>query len=816
MTSLFLCLGARAQRTEVLLEDDWRFYLGESDEAYSVSFDDSLWETVSIPHDWAITGPFDRSIDLQKVAVSQNFETVETWKTGRSGGLPYIGTGWYRRTFDVPQGRDAILLFDGAMSEARVYVNGKEVCFWPNGYNAFHCDVTDVLNPDGRNNVLAVRLENKPESTRWYPGAGLYRNVHLITVNPVHVPVWGTSVTTPCVSEDYASVCLETRIDGAATGQKVRLNTRIMDPEGKFVCERENELVGDGVRQDFLVENPSLWSPENPALYVAETKVFMGQEQVDEYETRFGIRSVEFVPEKGFFLNGVNRKFKGVCNHHDLGPLGAAVNVSALRHQLEMLKDMGCDAIRTSHNMPAPELVDLCDEMGFMMIVEAFDEWDIAKCRNGYHRFFNEMAQDGVKWAEKDLVNMIHHWRNNPSVVLWSIGNEVPNQWKPDGREVALWLQNICHKEDPTRRVTCGMDGVDGVLGNGMAAAIDVPGFNYRSFRYRELQDRLPQGFILGSETVSAVSSRGVYKLPAERRYSYEYDDHQCSSYDLEACSWSNIPDVDFALSDDYPWVLGQFVWTGFDYLGEPTPYDTDAWPNHSSMFGIIDLASIPKDRFYLYRSVWNTQSPTLHILPHWNWSKGDVLPAMVYTSYPSAELFVNGVSLGVRTKVKDNLTEGGKEERVDLRYRLVWEDVAWERGEVKVVAYDENGNPADSRTVCTAGKPHHIVLTTERNTLVADGKDLAYVTVSVVDRDGNLCPMDDREITFSVSGAGSFCAAANGDPTCLDLFHTGKMHAFSGKLTAIVRSSESAGAVNIKASAKGLRSSTLTITVKK
>lgn len=826
---LLYSLPSNAQRQETLLEDGWKFHLGDVPEASAPGYNDSAWQDVTVPHDWAIYGPFSRDHDLQNVAVTQNFEKKASLKTGRTGGLPYVGTGWYRRTFDVPAGKRAILLFDGAMSEARVYVNGREVCFWPYGYNAFHCDVTDALNPGGQDNVLAVRLENRPFSSRWYPGAGLYRNVHLITAEPVHVPVWGTYLTTPHVSKDFASVHLEIKVDGVPdnVGKDLKVSTRIVGPSGEDVAEKTfagGLNHGLPVEQNFIVENPRLWSPEDPSLYRAVTEVYMAGILVDVYETRFGIRSVEFIPEKGFYLNGSPRKFQGVCNHHDLGPLGAAVNVAALRRQLTLLKDMGCDAIRTSHNMPAPELVDLCDEMGFMIMIEPFDEWDIAKCTNGYHRFFNETAPDGRTWAENDMVNMLHHWRNNPSVVLWSIGNEVPTQCSPDGYKVARFLQDICHREDPSRKVTCGMDQVTCVLENGFASMIDIPGLNYRTFRYKEAYEKLPQGFILGSETASAVSSRGVYKLPAEKRLGYRYDDNQCSSYDLEACAWANIPDVDFALADDYGWTLGQFVWTGFDYLGEPSPYDTDAWPNHSSMFGIIDLASIPKDRYYLYRSVWNRDAHTLHILPHWNWEghEGENVPVFVYTDCPEAELFINGVSYGRKRKMPSGysadgshvgLTEGRQLEPVEGRYRLMWPDAVYQRGEIRVVAYNDAGEAVAEQSVRTAGRPHHIELSADRTSVSADGKDLAYITVKVVDKDGNLCPLDGREISLSVSGAGSFRAAANGDPTCLDLFHTGKMHVFGGKLTAIVQSGVEPGTIVLTARAKCLKSASIAVT---
>ena len=740
-----LTLNLNAQRSEYLLEKGWKFTKGEVSNAEAPAFNDTKWETVTIPHDWAIFGPFDKNNDLQNVAVTQNFETQASLKTGRTGGLPYVGTGWYRTTFHSTPGKQTTLIFDGAMSEARVFVNGKEACFWPYGYNSFYCDVTGLVNEDGKNNVLAVRLENRPQSSRWYPGAGLYRNVHVVTTEKIHVPVWGTQITTPFVKDEYASVCLHTTILNAGKTE-LTVTTDIVDADGQVVSTKTNKGYinhDQPFTQNFIVEQPKLWSPETPVLYKAVSKIYAGDTLLETYTTRFGIRTIEYVPDKGFYLNGKRRKFQGVCNHHDLGPLGAAVNVAALRHQLTLLKEMGCDAIRTSHNMPAPELVELCDEMGFMMMLEPFDEWDIAKCDNGYHRFFNE-------WAEKDMVNMLRQYRNNPCVVMWSIGNEVPTQWSPEGYKVAKFLQDICHREDPTRPVTCGMDQVKSVLANGFAAMLDIPGLNYRAHMYDEAYERLPQNLILGSETSSTVSSRGVYKFPVERKAGAMYDDHQSSSYDLEYCNWSNIPDIDFARAEDHDWTIGQFVWTGFDYLGEPSPYDTDAWPNHSSMFGIIDLASIPKDRYYLYRSVWNKEAETLHILPHWNWEgrEGEKTPVFVYTNYPSAELFINGKSYGRQTKRKDGTVEN--------RYRLMWYDAVYQPGEVKVVAYNEQGNPAAEKTIRTAGKPHHIELVTDRTSLQADGKDLAYVTLRIVDKDGNLCSNDGRLVSFKVKGQAS------------------------------------------------------------
>ena len=792
-----LALHAQSPRREEILTE-WQFRNG-----HDFGQTDG-WQTVSVPHDWAISGPFSRDNDLQMVAVLQNGEKVSSLKTGRTGGLPYVGKGCYRRSLkiDTLENRRYVLLFDGAMSEAKVLVNGRKVCFWPYGYSAFSCEITEALHPG--ENELVVLLENLPQSSRWYPGAGLYREVRLLTLAPVHVPVWGTQVLTPYVGEDYASVTLRTKLDGLKGGETIEIETALRNAAGEVVAAKTDrrQLAWDHpFEQHFTVERPALWSPGNPALYTAESTIRIDGVEMDRHTTRFGIRTVEVRADKGFFLNGALCRFKGVCLHHDLGPLGAAVNRAAIRHQLEMLRDMGCNAVRTSHNMPAEVLVELCDEMGFMVMVEPFDEWDVAKCANGYHRYFKE-------WAERDMVNMLHHFRNNPSVVMWSVGNEVPTQWEAGGYRTASWLQSICHREDPTRPVTCGMDQVDAVLSNGFAAIFDIPGLNYRVHRYQEAYDRLPQNIILGSETASTVSSRGVYHFPVEYGPDRLHEDHQSSGYDVEFCGWSNVPDDDFAAGEDLPWLMGQFVWTGFDYLGEPTPYHTDAWPNHSSMFGIIDLASLPKDRYWLYRSVWNTQSPTLHVLPHWNWAgrEGEITPVYVYTSYPSAELFVNGKSQGLRTKNRNSNLE---------RYRLMWNEVRYEPGELRVVAYDAEGRQAAERVVRTSGKPWALRLTVDRQTLAADGQDLAYVTVGVVDRAGNPVPTDSREVRFEVSGAGHFRAVANGDPTSLESFCEPHMHLFNGLLTAIVGSGEHPGELVVRATAKGLKPAELRIGVR-
>ncbi len=802
---------AFAQRSEQILSDGWMFHRGET--GLNAPTDDS-WQSVTLPHDWAIEGPFDRKWDLQNVAVWQNGERTPSWKTGRTGGLPYIGVGWYRTTFQGQKGKHSTLVFDGAMSEARVFVNGKEAIFWPYGYNSFYVDVTHLTNTDGTTNTLDVRLENRPESSRWYPGAGLYRKVRLLTTHPVHIDVWGTQLTTPYVTEQEAQVSLKISLRNAV-GKHIRLVTKITDPQGQLCATHESPYhVHDTLplTQHIIVPQPRLWSPETPHLYTARTSVCLGDSIVDEYDTHFGIRTLQWVATKGFMLNGQVRKFRGVCLHHDLGPLGAAVNRSALRHQLQMLKDMGCDAIRTSHNMPAPEQVELCDEMGLMVMLEPFDEWDRAKCKNGYHRYFNE-------WAERDMVNMLRQYRNNASVVMWSIGNEVPSQGSEQGKRVARWLQDICHREDPTRPVTCGMDQVATVLKNGFAAQLDIPGFNYRTHMYLPAHEQLPQRLLLGSETSSTVSSRGTYMFPIQLKKGATYPNHQSSGYDLEACPWSNVPDEDFALAEDEPWTMGQFVWTGFDYLGEPSPYDTDAWPSHSSLFGIIDLASLPKDRYYLYRSHWAPQHETLHILPHWTWPgrEGEVTPVFVYTNHPEAELFVNGRSMGRQRKLSAGEALALKDKDplwLQRRYRLMWTDVKYEPGELRIVAYDKAGKAVAEQTVRTAGKPHRIQLTCSETPLQADGENLKYVTVSVVDRDGNPCPTDNSLVHFKVEGAGQFRAAANGDAANLDLFHLPRHHAFAGQLTCIVQSGKQPGTIMLKATAKGLKPGTLRVEV--
>lgn len=807
------------QRTEFLLEKNWKFARIDDSNAVKINYNDAAWQTVTVPHDWAIYGPFSISNDLQNVAITQDNQKQAMEHAGRTGGLPFVGVGWYRNTFTIPEftkGEKVFVIFDGAMSNAHVYVNGQLAGYWPYGYNSFYFDITDLVKADEKN-VVAVRLENFPESSRWYPGAGLYRNVHIVVSELPHIPVWGTQLTTPVITKEYAKVILKTKIEIPKEDDvtKYTLLTNILDASDKVVQSLKTNIShfdDNTFSQEMILLNPELWDVDHPYLYKAVSNLYDGNKLTDTYTTSFGVRSIQVIPNKGFYLNGKLLKFKGVCNHHDLGPLGAAVNDAAIRRQIRILKDMGANAIRTSHNMPAPELVRDCDEMGLLVMAESFDEWKAPKVQNGYHLYFDD-------WAEKDLVNLIHQYRNNPSIVMWSIGNEVPDQGTKEGIKITRFLQDICHREDPTRPVTMGMDHVDNSLNNSIAAILDVPGFNYHTYKYQEGYARLPQGIIMGSETASTVSSRGIYKFPVERVSMKKYDDHQSSSYDVEHCDWSDLPEDNFIQHDDLPYSIGEFVWTGFDYLGEPTPYYTD-WPSHSSLFGIIDLAGIPKDRYYLYRSVWNTNQNTLHILPHWNWKgkEGQTVPVFVYTNYASAELFINGKSQG--RKYKDTsytvFNTGDKTSQKNLerqkRYRLMWMDTKYEPGTVRVVAYDMNGKAVDEKSIHTAGEPYKLVLESDRNSLAADGKDLSFIRVQIVDKDGNLCPDEMRQVNFKVKGAGIYKAAANGNSISLESFQAPYMKLFNGQLTAIVQSSEMPGSIIFEANSKGVKPATITI----
>ena len=793
-------LSIAQERTVLTLTDNWKFQRGKNDTAFEENFNDSKWEKVTVPHDWAIKGPFDKNVDVQMVTIAQDGLYTPAPLTGRSGALPYVGEAWYRNTFstsDFDESKKAILLFEGAMSEPKVYINGKKVGEWNYGYNYFYFDISKYLNSNTKN-TIAVQLSNLGLSSRWYPGAGLYRNVRVIIKNNNSIDQWGTFITTPLVTDQLAKVNIKVNVSGS----NLTLKTKIIDNKGVKVTDlTTDQQIANTFDFNIDITNPKLWDIESPNLYTAVSEIYKDGVLQDIDSTRFGIREIKYESDKGFSLNGKVTKFKGVCLHHDLGPLGAAINKAALRRQLVILKDVGANAIRSSHNMPSIEQLELCDEMGFLFLAESFDEWAVAKVENGYHRFFE-------KDVEKDIVNLVRATRNHPCIVMWSAGNEVPDQYGSAGAKRAKTIQDIFHREDPTRPVTVGMDQVTAVMESGFGALLDIPGLNYRTQLYQEAYEKFPQGMILGSETASTVSSRGIYKFPVKAGGNVIHDDRQCSSYDVEYCNWSNVPDDDAVLQNDHDWIIGEFVWTGFDYLGEPTPYYVE-WPSRSSYFGIMDLAGLPKDRFYHYRSRWNTKDETLHILPHWNWEgkEGENIPVFVYTNYKSAELFLNGKSLGIQTK-SDKTSMN--------RYRLMWMDVVYEPGELKVVAFNDDGTPASEKTMRTAGKPYQLKLEADKSQLKADGLDLSYVTVSVVDKDGNECPTATNQLKFDVQGKGNFKVVCNGDATSLEMFHLPTMKLFSGKLVVTVQSTKEAGTMKLIVKGKGFKNAEIALESKR
>ena len=791
--ALVLTTLCQAQSRKVINLPSWDF-----------SRDGKAWQQVAVPHDWAIAGPFDKKWDLQMVAIEQNGEKEKTEKSGRSGALPWIGEGMYKMNLQLPKGyKRAVLVFDGAMSQPVVKVNGKEAGRWAYGYNAFRIDITPYVQFGGKKNLVEVHLSNVEESSRWYPGGGLYRPVSVELYGNENFSTWDTFVRTLKADKQEAEVEVNALLEGKI-GKSGKTVIVLLDEAGTKVAEQTISGATPAIKTTLKVANPQLWSPESPYLYQVKLTRYEGKKVADVQTLKTGIRTISVSKNNGFQLNGITRKIKGVCLHHDLGPLGAAENKAALIRQIKTMKEMGCDAIRTAHNMPSTMQMEICDSLGMMVMAESFDMWIYPKCKNGYAKFFKE-------WSDRDMTNLVKHHRNHPSIIMWSIGNEIPEQWSKEGMEIAKHLQDICHQYDPSRPVTQGMDKAEAALKSGFAQVMDVPGFNYRVHKYYKNIEQLPQGFLLGSETASTVSSRGVYKFPVEVRASNNnpYADGQCSSYDTEYCSWSNLPDDDWKMQDDHSWVIGEFVWTGYDYLGEPTPYDT-YWPSRSSYFGICDLAGLPKDRYYMYRARWNEHQHTTHLLPHWNWKgrEGQVTPVYCYTDGVEGELFVNGKSQGRVRKDKSS--------RLD-RYRLRWNNVKYEPGEIRVVTYNQYGDKVGEDVKRTAGEPAQMKFsvetpdhepiacmvegcTDEHNVLLnADGKDLAFVTVSLLDKDGNECPLADDELTFEVTGAGTFKAACNGDATSLEPFTHPHMKLFSGKLVVIVQSSTQKGNITLK-----------------
>ncbi|MDT5271494.1 MAG: beta-galactosidase [Acidobacteriota bacterium] len=779
-------------------------------------FDDSAWRRLDLPHDWGIEGPFKQEYP------------------GETGKLAWWGVGWYRKHFDVPasdRGKRLYLDIDGAMSYATVWLNGRFVGGWPYGYASFRLDLTPFVEY-GAQNVIAIRLDNPPDSSRWYPGGGIYRNVWLVKTAPVHIAHWGTYITTPEVSPQSATVNVKVTLDNDS-GSEANFTTRTrmyeLAPGGsksaKPVAETEASQVNlnAGARgtggATARVSNPKLWSPQRPSLYAAVTTIEQGGKTVDSYETVFGIRTIKFEPARGLLVNGEPVEIKGVCDHHDLGALGAAVNRRALERQLEILKEMGVNAIRTSHNPPAPELLELADRMGLLVMDEAFDAWRRSKKKNDYHLLFDD-------WHEKDLRAQVRRDRNHPSVILWSTGNEIGEQRNAEGHKLSEQLARIVRDEDPTRPVTAGANYTEAGY-NGFQQTLDVFGYNYKPQEYGKFREKNPSIPLFASETASTVSSRGEYFFPVEEDKDKGKADFQVSSYDLYAPRWATTPDAEFKGQDEFPFTAGEFVWTGFDYLGEPTPFNADSTnllnftdpaaqarmseelkalgkirvPSRSSYFGIVDLAGFRKDRFYIYQARWRPELPMAHILPHWNWPgrEGQVTPVHVYTSGDEAELFLNGRSLG-------------RKRRGAFEYRLRWDDVKYEPGELRVVAY-KNGKRWAEEVVRTTGPAARLTLKADRAAISADGSDLSFITVSVADRAGLTVPRSKNRIHFEVEGPGEIVAVDNGDATSFESFKSKERAAYNGLCLVVVRSKSGApGSIKLRASSEGLKSADVTI----
>ncbi len=787
---------------------EWLFQKGDPENAESAEFDDSDWRKLDLPHDWAIEGPFKKGSDL------------------RTGGLPVAGTAWYRKHFKIEKsmsGKMVSVEFDGAMNNAKVWVNGSYVGERPFGYIGFEFDITPFVK-FGEENVIAVRLNPEDIAARWYPGAGIYRNTRIKYNNPVHIPQYGTFITTPEISDARAKVNILTEIKNAEEIQKNGvLQTVIVDKNGNKVVTVTSDFYlpensSEKVEQDVIIKNPELWHLNTPNLYTAISEVFLDGNVVDKYETEFGIRTIEFTPNDGFLLNGKRVQFQGVCMHHDLGPLGSAFNYRARERQMEIMKSMGVNALRTAHNPPEPEWLEICDRMGILVQVEAFDEWQLGKVANGYNKHFDE-------WHEQDLREMIRRDRNHPSVIMWSIGNEILEQNREDGWKLAKHLNDICHEEDNTRPTTAGFNYYPAPYKNKLAFHVDVVGLNYWPLQYKELKEKYPEMILYGSETSSQTSSRGIYHLPIEAKERHETN--QVSSYDaIVGPPWAYPPDAEFDALESEPASLGEFIWTGFDYLGEPTPYAgrdnttngrwTIDWPSRSSYFAPVDLAGFPKDRYYLYQSQW-TKEPMVHLLPHWNWEgmEGQKIPVFVYTNCDEAELFLNGKSMGKKVKGKDftkipaefHFFEKGM---YKTKYRLSW-DVPYQAGELKVVAF-KDGKAVVEKAVKTAGKPAKILLEADRSTIAADGLDLSFVTVTILDENDNICPMADNLVEFKIEGEGTLRAVENGDPTATTSYQASERAAFSGLCLAILKSTKNAGNVKLYATSKGLESSELSI----
>ncbi len=763
------------------LKNNFKFYkynLGEVDErAFLPEFDDSDWRAVTVPHDWGIEGDFSPENDPSYAQIVQDGMKAPLSHTGRTGGLPIVGEGVYRIWVDVENTEKVVLELDGVMRESAVYVNGKKAGGCHYGYLSYEVDITDFVGKG--KNLIVIHAIVRPQSSRWYPGGGIYRNIRLVEKPKAHICYNGVWVRQTYAHKNAALFEISVETVGA-----VGFTAKITDPEGETT-----ELSSDNNKLLYYVEKPMLWDVDAPNLYEAQITIDGG----DSVTVSFGARCAEFTGD-GFFLNGRYLKLNGVCMHHDMGSIGAALNISALSRQLDIMQSMGVNAVRTSHNPPAPELLELCDKRGLLVIDEFFDEWKDAKVQNGYAACFDEHAVE-------DMESVIRRDRNHPSVIMWSIGNEIGEQLTADGWQTARMLTDAVHRIDPTRPTTAGFDRYPECFDSKIVFCVDVVGLNYKPHTYKAVKEKYPDLLLYGSETASCISTRDVYKLPAEIDISLSTnEDLTVSDYGLRAPNWAYYAEREWAYQEDCPFVMGEFIWTGFDYLGEPTPYYTQ-WPSRSSYFGAVDLAGIPKNRFYGYRAAW-TDTPTLHIFPHWNWEgmEGEKVPVHVYTNYDEVELFINGVSQGKRR----HKTEGDDPQSQVERFRLIWNDTVYAPGELLAVAY-KDGKEAERRYLRTAGAPHHIELSAYHTVISADGESLNYVTAVIVDKEGNVCPHADNRLTFRAEGPATVYATDAGDQRETETFLRPDKKALSGKLVCCLRSNGEKGEVTVTCSCDGL-----------
>lgn len=786
LLAVVLFLPVRAQeRKTVELSGPWKFHHGASETAWQASFDDTSWPVVTIPHDWAIGGPWIVDGD------------------GNTGKLPWKGEGWYRTRFAIPEedaGNSFYLLCDGIMAFPEIYVNGQFAGRWDYGYTSFWLDITAFVIP-GKENILAVHADTRNHDSRWYPGAGIYRKIRLITVNPVHMAIWGTFIETPLIKPTEALLFFSTLITNqTSASQEIRVKYTVLSPGDLHVAGKEipvtlEPAADHPVEGKLFVAKPQLWDIDHPDLYTLVTQIFQGDKQLDSVTTSFGIREMQFTADSGFRLNGRRVQLKGVNLHHDLGPLGAAFNERAMERQLEIMQAMGCNAIRTSHNPPAPELLDLCDRMGLLLFDEVFDKYDAKADITD--------TTDFESFARRNIRNFILRDRNHPSVFIWSVGNEIGDvQWDQNGGFDKLkTMIRYVREYDPTRPVTLVCDSRE-------SAALrhfdfyDIHSWNYGR-RYALARELEPEKAVIISESASTLSTRGFYELPLPAEKTDFTTSLQVSSYDLNAPWWAELADDDFMWQQQEPYVAGEFVWTGFDYLGEPTPYTnqwvtehgmSDSLASRSSYFGIVDLCGIPKDRYYHYKSYWKPGETTIHILPHWNWPEriGDTVPVFVYTNGDCAELFVNDRSYGKRCKDPGS---GISTER----FRLMWKEVIYESGTVKAVAYKE-GKETGTAMMRTAGPPARLKLTADRSALKADGKDLSYVLAEAVDSAGTPCPLAGFPVSVTLEGPGKIAGVCNGNPQSFQPFHSDRVWLFYGKAMIVVVTTEEPGDIVVRA----------------